>query len=83
MHLAGHMRPAGRVFETHGLDTPTLLIHSYAKKKSKQDDENFSFQELEQLLEKYKSKETKKQFAEVKRELMKLEQPPGNGGYTL
>jgi hypothetical protein len=34
-------------------------------------------QELEQLLEKFKSKETKKQFGEVKRELMKLEQPPG------
>lgn len=29
------------------------------------------------MLEKFKSKETKKQFAEVKRELMRLEQPPG------
>ena len=28
------------------------------------------------MLEKFKSKETKKQFAEVKRELMRLEQPP-------
>ena len=35
------------------------------------------FQELEQMLEKYKSKESKKAFADVKRELMKLEQPPG------
>lgn len=33
--------------------------------------------ELEQMLEKYKGKESKKAFAEVKRELMKLEQPPG------
>ena len=29
------------------------------------------------MLEKYKSKESKKAFADVKRELMKLEQPPG------
>lgn len=28
------------------------------------------------MLEKYKSKEVKKQFLDVKRELMKLEQPP-------
>ena len=34
-----------------------------------------SFQEMEKMLEKYKSKEVKKQFAEVKKELMKLTAP--------
>ena len=33
------------------------------------------FQEMEKMLEKYKSKEVKKQFAEVKKELMKLTAP--------
>ena len=36
-----------------------------------------SLQEMEKMLEKYKSKEVKKQFAEVKKELMKLT-PPEN-----
>jgi len=32
-------------------------------------------QELEKMLEKYKGKDVRKQFLDVKRELMKLEQP--------
>lgn len=35
-----------------------------------------SYQELEKKLEKFKSKDVRKNFLEVKRELMKLEQPP-------
>lgn len=34
------------------------------------------FQELEGMLDKYRGKEVKKYFMDVKRELMKLEQPP-------
>jgi hypothetical protein len=38
---------------------------------------HFIFQEYEKLLDKYKSKEVRKQFLEVKKELQKLE-PPEN-----
>ncbi len=29
MHLAGHMRPAGRVFETPALEPPVLEVESF------------------------------------------------------
>lgn len=52
------------------------LYHGTAYQRGKYMHFFMPFQELEKMLEKYKSKEVKKQFQDVKRELMKLEQPP-------